>query len=247
MESYVKVGDRGKIAVVEFFHPKSNSLNSVMLKELADEIETLGRRDDLNVIALQSKGTVFCAGASFNELTEINDVTQGEQFFLGFAKVIFALKSAKALVVTKVQGKAVGGAVGLIAASDYVIASDQAKIRLSELTIGIGPFVISPVIKSKITNSSFMHLALNPKLWFDVEWCFQNRLVNQHVGSSELDFEFDQKLEELSLYSTEAIQCLKAEEKLGTLENELHRLATVTGALVTSDETRRNLKTFIER
>jgi methylglutaconyl-CoA hydratase len=247
MESYIKVSHQNKVATVEFYHPKSNALNSAMLRELAAEIQNLGKRDDLNVIALQSKGSVFCAGAFFNELLEIDNAAQGEHFFLGFAKVILAIKTAKALVITKVQGKAVGGAVGIIAASDYVIASDQAKVRLSELTIGIGPFVISPVIKSKITNASFMHLALNPKLWFNADWCTENSLINQHVTDVELDFEFEQKVAELSLYNTDAIQSLKSEEKLYSLEAEMSRLALVSGELVTGDETKRILKTFIER
>lgn len=247
MKSYVRVGENDKVAVVEFFHPKSNAMNSTMLKELAEIIEVLGERSDLNVIALQSVGDVFCAGAFFDEMLIIEDASQGERFFLGFAKVILAIKSAKALVVTKVQGKSVGGAVGLIAASDYIIAAHNIKVRLSELTIGIGPFVISPVIKSKISNSSFMHLALNPKLWFDGEWCLRNRLVNECVEKIELDFVFNQKVEELSLYNTEVIQRLKSQEKLSVLEKELYRLAKVSGDMVTSVETKKNLKTFIAR
>jgi len=247
MDSYVKVREEGKAAMVVFHHPKSNSLTSKMLDALASEIETLGKRDDLNVISLESEGDVFCAGASFNELLKITNIAQGEQFFLGFAKVIFAIKSAKALVLVKVQGSAVGGAVGLIAAADYVISSESARVRLSELTVGIGPFVISPVIKSKITNSSFMHLALSPKLWFDSAWCLHNGLFNNCVRNVELDFEFDQKIKELSTYNTIAVQRLKAEENLGSLQSELYRLAVVSGELVTNDETRRILKTFIDR
>ncbi|MFT6747587.1 MAG: methylglutaconyl-CoA hydratase [Glaciecola sp.] len=247
MEAYVKVSEQGKVAVVEFFHPKSNAMSSKMLIKLAQEIDTLAKREDLNVIAIQSKGEVFCAGAFFDELLEINDSAQGEQFFLGFAKVILAIKMSKALVLTKVQGKAVGGAVGIIAASDYLIGSNDAKVRLSELTIGLGPFVISPVIKSKITNTSFMHLALNPQSWFDAEWCLQNKLFNSCVNINELDFAFEQKLEELSSYNTKAIHCLKSEENLTALESELHRLAIVSGDLVTSSDTKRILKTFIDR
>ena len=107
--------------------------------------------------------------------------------------------------------------------------------------------MISPVIKSKITNSSFMHLALNPKLWFSAEWCIKNSLINQKVKHLDLDFELEQKVEELSLYSTGAIQGLKYEERLDSLESEMNRLAVVSGDLVTSDETKRILKTFIER
>lgn len=247
MDPYIKVSEKDKVATVEFFHPKSNSLDSKLLSELALQIENLGKRRDLNVIALKSAGKVFCAGASFNELVGISDLKQGEQFFLGFAKVIFAIKSAGPIVVTRIQGKAVGGSVGIIAASDYAIASDKAEVRLSELSIGIGPFVISPVIKSKITNASFMHMALNPSLWFGALWCVQNKLINESCSNAELDSSFEQKLKELASYSTEAIQALKAEEKSQYLEGEMQRLAIVSGELVTSEQTKKILKTFIER
>lgn len=242
VKSYVKVVEGERYATVKFHHPKSNALDSVMLSKLAAEISALGSRTDLNVIAIQSEGSAFCAGAFFDDLLAIRDLKEGESFFGGFAKIMLAIKSAKSLVVTKAQGKAVGGAVGILAASDYVIASNALEIRLSELTIGIGPFVISPLIKKKMSEASFMHLALNPKKWFSAKWCAAHSLVNQIEDEAALDLQFYLKVKELSSYNAEAIQALKAEEHIESLKLELKRLAGVSGGLVIGQETKRILK-----
>lgn len=245
MEPYVKSHVLDKVATLEFYHPKGNAMNSSMLTTMADEITVLGARKDLNVIVIQSKGTVFCSGAFFNDLMEITNSQEGEAFFTGFAKVILAIKTSRAIVVSKVQGKAVGGAVGIIAASDYVISKESSSIRLSELSIGIGPFVISPVIKSKISVGSFMHLALNPKLWFDSLWCVKHGLFNESHKEEEFEVLFQGKINELISYSTEALHLLKQEGRGFGLENEMTRLAKVSGELVTSDQTKKILKTLV--
>ena len=246
-KGFVSANEGLNSATIEFFHPKSNAMSSFLLDELSDKITELGKRSNLNTILLKSSGDVFCAGAYFDELLAVNDLAAGERFFMGFAKLILAMKTAKPLVVIAVQGKAIGGAVGMIAAADYVIASSKALVRLSELSIGIGPFVISPVIKSKVTNASFMQLALNPKNWFDCSWCFEKGLFNQVVDPSALNSEVENKIQELSMYNTEAIHALKLEGDDSSLDKEMLRLAKISGELVTSAATKQILKTFISK
>lgn len=244
--AYVKFERLQKYATVEFHNPKGNALSSDMLSQLTSIVTELGSDPNLNVILIKSVGSIFCAGAFFDELLEISDEEQGEQFFMGFGELIWAIKTAKPIVIIEVQGKAIGGAVGLIAAADYVIASESAQVRLSELTIGIGPFVISPVIKSKISIANFMHLALNPKEWFDVKWCVSSGLVNEFYSESKLSECTSKKVEELSEYSTEALQELKASEALTSLEG-MKTMAKVSGRLVNSSATKAVLETFLKK
>lgn len=245
--SYINVVEKNSVAEIEFFTEKSNALNSVMLQELADEINLLGKKETLKVLVLKSKGDVFCAGAFFDELLAVKNSKEGELFFLGFAKVILAIKSCKAIVLTRLQGKAVGGAVGILAASDYVIASDLSLIKLSELSIGIGPFVISPVIKSKIGQGVFMHLALNPKNWFDPKWMLNHGLINEIVSTNDLNKAVNEKAEELSLYSFKALHELKKICNVDDLDSQMSELAKISGDLVTADETKKILNKLIKR
>jgi methylglutaconyl-CoA hydratase len=152
VSSFVEDG----IADVCFGHPKSNSLPSLVLRSLADEIAAIGLRDDVRVIVLRSHGTsAFCAGASFDELSSIRDKDVGKEFFLGFARVILAMTRCAKPIVTRVHGKTVGGGVGVVAASDYAIATESAALRLSELAVGIGPFVVGPAIERKVGPGPF--------------------------------------------------------------------------------------------
>src|SRR4030095_7938104 len=165
-DGYVKVEFHNGITTIEFFHPQSNSLPAKILDELAQAIHRAGNDDDTKVIILKSGGEkVFCAGASFDELIAIQNAEQGLQFFSGFAHVINAMRTAPQFIVARIQGKCVGGGVGLVAAADYVIATEQAEIKLSELTIGIGPFVVGPVVERKIGVSPFTPLAIDDGMW----------------------------------------------------------------------------------
>ena len=174
------------VADVAFGHPKSNSLPASVLRALAEEIETIGRRDDVRVIVLRSYGTAaFCAGASFDELVAISDKTVGKEFFMGFARVIIAMTRCPKPIVTRVHGKVVGGGVGVVAASDYAIATEKAALRLSELAVGIGPFVVGPVIEHKVGPGAFSAMAIDAD-WRSAEWGERNGLyarVVENVGA----------------------------------------------------------------
>ena len=172
VSSYVGDG----VADVAFGHPKSNSLPSTVLSALAKEIAEVGARDDVRVVVLRSYGAAaFCAGASFDELVAISDEATGKEFFMGFARVILAMTRCPKPIVTRVQGKVVGGGVGIVAASDYVLAVDDASLRLSELAVGIGPFVVGPVIEHKIGVGAFGAMAIDAA-WRDAKWGEQQGL-----------------------------------------------------------------------
>lgn len=173
----VEIADR--IGTVAFFHPKSNSLPGVILRRLAAEIETLGANPAVAVIVLRSDGKgPFCAGASFDELTAVKDMEGGREFFSGFAKVILAMLRAPKFVLARVHGKTAGGGVGIVAASDYSFAVKTASAKLSELALGIGPFVVGPVIEKKIGLAAFTAMSVDAD-WRTAEWCERHGLYSQ--------------------------------------------------------------------
>jgi methylglutaconyl-CoA hydratase len=174
------------ITTIEFFHPQSNSLPGKILEELAREIHSAGTNDEIKVIVLRSAGDgAFCAGASFDELSSINNETEGLKFFSGFAHVINAMRKCKKIIIGRIHGKSVGGGVGLAAAVDYAIAVDKAEVKLSELAIGIGPFVVGPAIERKIGTSAFSQLAIDATLWRNAEWAKHKGLFAEVHNSIE--------------------------------------------------------------
>src|SRR5580765_7200550 len=170
-QGYVKSSTHNGITSIEFFHPQGNSLPGKILDELAWEIHSAGNDNETRVIIVRSAGEkTFCAGASFEELISIRDKEQGTEFFKGFAHVINDMRKCPQFVIVRVQGKCVGGGVGLVAAADYAIALEGADIRLSELAIGIGPFVVGPAIERKIGTAAFSQLAIDATLWRNADW-----------------------------------------------------------------------------
>lgn len=245
---FVKCNIKDGIGEIQFYHPKSNSLPSVLLGELAEGISKYGRDPEVKVILLYSKGEKsFCAGASFDELLAIDSPEKGALFFSGFAKVIMAIKEAEKFVVAKVQGKTVGGGVGILCASDYVIAKDVASVKLSELSIGIGPFVIGEVVRRKIGLSNFSKLSINSSEWFSAKWAFNNGMYSELIDVNEsLEDRSNQLLKKLAGYSSEATKQIKGmfwegAEGIGQL---MQQKAKQCGSLVLSDFTRKTLMDF---
>lgn len=184
------------IATITFSHPKSNALPRELLTDLTNTIKEYNRDSDTRVIILQSPGEkVFCAGAYFSDLLEIDNKEDGKHFFMGFANVINAMRCSSKLILTRVQGKTVGGGVGLIAASDYAVGTKSASVRLSELQLGIGPFVVGPAIQRKMGMQGFTRLSLDAANWNSAEWAYQNGLYTELVESID---ELDQSIEELA-------------------------------------------------
>ena len=235
------------IATVRFSHPKGNSLPAALLARLADEIRGLGKRNDVAVIVLRSGDTgPFCAGASFDELKAIRDGAAGKEFFMGFARVILAMTRCPKLIVSRVHGKVVGGGVGLVAASDYAMAVESASLRLSELAIGIGPFVVGPAIERKIGLGGFSSMAIDAD-WRNAQWA-QEAGLYAHVFDSinALDSALDLFVRKLARSNPQAMAKMKAVFWQGTenWDRLLEERAEISGALVTSEFTRAAIAAF---
>jgi methylglutaconyl-CoA hydratase len=235
------------VAIVQFGHPASNSFPRELLNRLTSEINTLSTHSDVSVIVLQSEGEkVFCSGASFDELLAIQNEEQGAEFFSGFAHLINAMRNCTKLIIGRVQGKAVGGGVGIVAACDYVLATPQSDIKLSELSIGIGPFVIEPAVSRKIGKTAMTEISLAAHEWKSAGWAFENKLFSEIHPVEELDNAVANFAQKLSLYNPEALAEMKKIIWEGTelWESILIDRAKITGKLVLSDFTRKALMQF---
>lgn len=229
------------VAHVIFGHPKSNSLPAAVLAALASAIASLGARGDVRVLVLRSYGTgAFCAGASFDELAAIGDAAAGKEFFLGFARVILAMTRCPRPIVARVHGKVVGGGVGLVAASDYAIATTGAALRLSELAVGIGPFVVGPVIERKTGAGAFSAMALDAT-WRDAEWGERHGLYARVVGDvAALDGAVNALASTLSESNPDALSRIKtiAWSGIDNWPRLLDERAAMSGSLVLSEYAR---------
>lgn len=236
------------IATVEFGHPASNSFPRSLLDALTNEIHQLSADDAVNVIILKSKGTAaFCAGASFDELLAVSNQDEGLAFFSGFAHLINAMRSCSKLIIGRIHGKAVGGGVGIAAACDYVFATENAAIKLSELAIGIGPFVIEPAVSRKIGKTAMAEMTLNAQEWKSALWAQQKGLYAEVFETPELlDSAIAAFTSKLASYNPEALFEMKKVIWEGTQhwESLLLERAAITGKLVLSDFTKKALEQF---
>lgn len=239
---------KNRIATVEFGHPASNSFVAEMLDRLTDEFNRLSNNDSISVIVLKSEGDrAFCGGASFDELMAISDSKEGKVFFSGFADVINAMRSCKKVIIGRVQGKTVGGGVGLASACDYVFATVGATIRLSELTIGIAPLVIAPAVERKIGKAAISELSLSPTEWKNAYWAQEKGLFSKVFDDSKkMDEELCFFTEKLASYSPEALEEWKKVLWEGTShwDTLLTDRAAITGKLVLSEFTKEALSKF---
>jgi methylglutaconyl-CoA hydratase len=228
---------------IEFFHPQGNSLPATLLTELASQIHAAGLDEESHVILLRSAGDrAFCAGASFAELSGIQTTQQGEDFFNGFAHVLNSMRKCPKLIIARVQGKCVGGGVGLVAASDYAIALTGAEIKLSELSIGIGPFVIGAAMERKMGLSAFSQLAIDASSWRTAEWAKSRGLYSEVHSSRELMDESVARLaNHLGHSNPEAMKEMKKMFWEGTAhwDQLLHERAKISGRLVLGEFARK--------
>ena len=248
MKEYVKLDVENGIGTIEFFHTKSNSLPANILDELSSTITKAGKDKNIKVIILKSAGErAFCAGASFDELVAIDNETAGKQFFSGFANVINAARKCPKFIIGRVQGKAVGGGVGMASATDYCFATKFASVKLSELAIGIGPFVVGPAVERKVGVSAFSAMTINATNWFDAAWAREKGLYTEVFDSAEeMDVEIEKLASTLSKSNPEAMEGLKkiiweGTDHWGTL---LMKRAESSGKLVLSDFTRNAIEKF---
>ncbi len=243
---YTKID--GKVAIVEFGHQASNSFTGELLDRLTWELNKLSANNSITVIVLKSEGDrAFCAGASFDELMAVSNLEEGSVFFSGFANVINAMRKCKKVIVGRVQGKTVGGGVGLASACDYVFATEAAAIRLSELSIGIAPLVIEPAVERKIGTAAISELSLAPTDWKNAYWAKEKGLFSKVFDDIKaLDKDLDFFVQKLASYSPDALLewkrvLWKNTEHWDTL---LKERAAITGKLVLSEFTRDALSKF---
>lgn len=247
-DPYVKQIIENEVAYIEFYHPTHNSLPGNILLELVEVITNAGENDQIKVIVLKSGGDrTFCAGASFKELININDQATGKVFFSGFANVINAMRTCPKFIIGRIQGKTVGGGVGLAASTDYCMATKYASIKLSELNIGIGPFVVGPAIERKIGLSAMSQIAIDAATFYNASWAKQQGLFT-HVfeSTAELDVAVKATAEHLCTYNLNAMKEMKKVFWKGTEDWDtlLAERAEISGRLVLSEFTKKKLKDF---
>jgi methylglutaconyl-CoA hydratase len=251
MEAYVKSSTHHGITSIEFFHPQGNSLPGKILEDLAQEIHFAGTHEETKVIILKSGGEkAFCGGASFDELIEIKNETEGLKFFSGFANVINAIRKCPKLVIGRIHGRCVGGGVGLAAAVDYAIAVEGADVKLSELAVGIGPFVVGPVIERKIGTGAFSALAIDATSWRNSDWAKRKGLFSElHENIQNMEEAVQRLANTLAQSSPDAMTAMKKVFWKGTddWDDLLKERAAISGTLVLSQFTRDAIAKFKEK
>lgn len=237
------------VTTIEFFHPAQNSMPGHLLSELVRHIEAAGMDDNTKIVVLKSAGDrSYCAGASFTELAAIDNFQNGKKFFMGFANVINAIRKCPKIVIGRVHGKAVGGGVGLASACDYCMATKFASVRLSELAVGIGPFVIGPVVTRKVGLSAFSQMAINATEWQTAEWAKQKGLFMEVFDTiDQLDAYISHFSKELITKNPQALTLLKQVFWEGTehWDQLLEERAEMSGQLILSDFAKDAIQSFL--
>lgn len=246
--AFVKSTTNEGLCTISFFHPQSNSLPAAILQQLAQAITEAGKDKNCKLILIRSSGEkAFCAGASFDELTQIKNETEGLHFFSGFAHVINAMRTCGKVIIGRIHGKCVGGGVGLAAAVDYALATEDAAVKLSELAVGIGPFVVGPAVERKIGLSAFSQLALDATAWRSAEWAHQKGLFAElYEDTQGLDEGINRIVSRLLASSEAALQELKTIFWKDTThwETLLLERAAISGRLILSEESRKAIAAF---
>lgn len=248
MSGYVKTETHKGITTIEFFHPQSNSLPAKILHDLSVALKHAGEDPATIVIILRAAGEkAFCAGASFDELVDIKNEKEGLLFFSGFANVINTMRLCPKFIIGRIHGKCVGGGVGLAASVDYAIASEAAEVRLSELAVGIGPFVVGPAVERKIGMSAFSQLSIDATHWRNADWARRKGLFAElHTTPEEMDESIEKLALNLSLSNPDAMTEMKKIFWKGTehWDHLLIERAKISGRLVLSEFTRKAIEKF---
>ncbi len=237
------------VGTIEFYHPSHNALPGKLLAELEQAIYDMGDNTKATVILLKASGDrTFCAGASFDELASIENEQVGKAFFMGFANVINAIRKVPKLVIGRIHGKAVGGGVGLASACDYCMATNYASIKLSELAVGIGPFVIGPPVERKVGISAYSEMAINATEFRTAKWAKQKGLyMDVFDTTKQMDEYIKHFCDKLVKMNPEAMSLLKSVfwEGTGHWDALLEERAEMSGRLVLSDFSKNAIGKFL--
>ncbi len=250
-QGHISTSVSGGIARIRFFHPAHNSMPGHLLAQLTAAIEQAGADERVRVVVLESEGDrTFCAGASFDELASINDIHTGKRFFLGFAQVINAMRKCPKFIIGRIQGKAIGGGVGLASATDYCVATVSASVKLSELAVGIGPFVVGPAVERKIGKAAFTQLTINASEFQSAAWAKEKGLYQEvFAGIEEMDAHIEQLCSRLAASHPEAMQRLKRIfwEDAAHWDQLLDERAAISGQLVLSAYAKNAINSFKQK
>jgi len=237
-----------QISTIEFHHPKGNSLPGKLLKKLSEKIDEASKSEESHVIVIRSGGDgAFCAGASFDELLAITNLEEGKNFFMGFANVLNAMRRSSKFIIARIHGKVVGGGVGIAACADYTFAHNSASVKLSELAVGIGPFVVGPAVGRKIGVGAFTTMSVDARSWYDANWALNNNLYSSVYASvEEMDQAIGKLAGELASSNPQAMKELREIQWSGTghWAPTLEQRAEISGRLVLSDFTSEFIKEF---
>lgn len=240
-QSFVQSEDFKGWSRITFYHPKGNSLPKELLEQLTAEVEGAYVKD-INVLHICSEGKHFCAGASFDEFLSIEDYNEAVDFFSGFANLINAIQQSPFIVLISAQGSAVGGGVGLLSSGDLNIGSSAARAKLSEISIGIGPFAIQPALENRMSNQ-WVNMSLNPKKWFDSNELLQFGLIDEVVHEKDFEVLVTERINEIILYSSAALKAIKSAKVKVDLSKML-KGAEVSAHLLLQNEAQSFLNTL---
>ena len=247
-QGFIQTTIEESIATITFSHPSSNSFPSYLLQKLVEQLNAISTNNAVNIVILQSEGNgAFCAGASFDELLSIDNFDDGKKFFSGFANVINAMRKCSKIIIGRIHGKAVGGGVGLASACDYAMATTESAVKLSEIAIGIGPFVIEPAVSRKLGKTAFAEMTLTPTDWQTANWAKEKGLYAQVFETRvELDKQIINFAQKLATYSPEALSEIKKVfwQNTENWDELLYERAAISGKLVLSDFTKNALNQF---
>jgi len=250
-QGHISTTVTGGVARIRFYHPAHNSMPGYLLTQLTEAIAQAGQDAGVRVVVLESVGErTFCAGASFDELAAIEDFDTGKRFFLGFANVINAMRKCPKFIVGRIQGKAIGGGVGLASATDYCMATEAASIKLSELAVGIGPFVVGPAVERKLGKAAFSQLAIDAATFQSAEWAKQKGLYNEVFPTiEEMDAGIEQLCSRLAASSPEAMRRLKTVfwEDAAHWDQLLDERAAISGQLILSNQAKSAIQAFKQK
>lgn len=250
--STVRIEREGAVARVTLARPKTrNAFDEVVIDELTRAFLSFVDDRDTRVVVLEGEGSVFCAGADIGWMRRAGSwsKTENETDAERMAGMLRAIDDCAQPVVALVQGAAIGGGVGLVAASDVAIAAQDAVFSLAEVRLGILPSVISPYVLRAIGAREARRWFLTGER-FGAPEAFRIGLVHEVVPAADLGAARDRLVTELLSSAPEAVAVAKRliADVAGKSPEEAMPLTVRTIAeRRASEEAREGLSAFLEK